>query len=495
MNTIIDKDLLSIQEARILAENASEARKKLEEFSQDKLDSIVERMASEIEKHVESLAKMSADETYYGVWQDKLLKNRFVCSYVRKQLRGMKCVGIIKEDTSKQIMDIGVPMGVIASVIPATNPVSTTIYNTLIAIKSGNAIIFSPHPRALKTTARALDILIETAEAAGLPECAISYLHTVTKSGTKELISHESVNLIMITGVPKIMKLAAYTGKPVLYGSAGNGPAFIEKTADITKAVSDIISSKIFDNGVGAASEQSIVVDAAVESAVKAEFISRGAYFMTEKEADTLGKMLFLSDGSTDPEFVGKSAEYLAKRAGIKVPEGTVVLVSHQDYVSGKNPYSKERLCPVLAYYIENDWQDACEKCIELLITERRAHTLVIHSRDKNVIRQFALKKPVARVLVNTPAAFGGMGMTTNLFPALTLGSGISGEGFTSDNVSPMNLVYIRKVGYGVRDVQDIFPDGTNINLNDSTVETKLDSVQLEQLRSLIEQVLSVNKK
>ena len=495
MNTIIDKDLLSIQEARILAENASEARKKMAELSQDKLDSIVERMASEIEKHIEVLAKMSADETSYGVWQDKLLKNRFVCSCVLKQLRGMTCVGIISKDDAAQTVDIGVPMGVAVSAVPATNPVSTTIYNALIAIKSGNAIIFSPHPRALKTTARALDILIETAEAFGLPEGAMSYLHTVTKSGTNELINHEAVNLIMITGVPKMMKLASRTGKPVLYGSAGNGPAFIEKTADIKKSVSDIISSKTFDNGVGAASEQSIVVDSAVADAVKTEFLNRGAYFMTGDEAERLGKLLFLSDGSTDPELVGKSAEYLAKRAEIEVPEGTVLLISHQEYVSGTNPYSKERLCPVLAYYIEDDWQNACEKCIELLITERRAHTLVIHSRDNDVIRQFAMKKPVARVLVNTPAAFGGMGMTTNLFPALTLGSGISGEGFTSDNVSPMNLVYIRKVGYGVRDIQDLFPDKSSITLNNSTVETEHDSEQLEQLRSLVEQLLSVHKK
>ena len=342
MNTIIDKDLLSIQEARILAENAALARKKLAEFSQKKLDSIVERMAVEIEKHVEELARMSAEETDYGNWRDKLLKNRFVCDYMAKQLRGMNCVGVISKDDVAHTVDIGVPMGVITAAVPATNPVSTTVYNALIAVKSGNAIIFSPHPRALKTTGRTLDILIDTAETYGLPEGALSYLHTVTKSGTKELINHESVNLIMITGVPKIMKLASHTGKPVLYGSAGNGPAFIEKTADIKSAVEDIIISKTFDNGVGAAAEQSIVVDSAISDAVKAEFIRRGAYFMTEDEAESLGKLLFLSDGGTDPEMVGKTAEYLAKRAGISVPEGTILLISHREYVSGTNSLDRK---------------------------------------------------------------------------------------------------------------------------------------------------------
>ncbi len=457
MNTIIDNDLLSIQEARILAENAAEAQKHLAAFPQEKLDEIVEHMAEEIGKYAKELAVMSADETDYGLWQDKYIKNRFVCEYLREKLRGMHCVGIIAKDDALRTMDVGVPVGVLAALCPATSPVSTTIYKALIAVKSGNAVVFSPHPRAKRTIGRVLDIMIAAAERHGLPEGAMAYLHTVSESGTVELMGHKAVSMILVTGVPGMLEAATRCGKPVLYGGAGNGPAFIERTANIPQAVRDIIQSKTFDNGIATAAEQSIVVDGPIAGEVKSELQRNGAYFMTDEESDRLGKLLFREGGRADAEMAGKTAKFLAKCAGIAVPEDTVLLVSEQRYVSDTNPYSREKLCPVLAYYVEDDWMHACEKCIELLLSERRGHTLVIHSNDEEVIRQFALKKPVARVLVNTPATFGGMGITTNLFPAMTLGSGSAGRGATSDNVSPMNLVYIRKVGYGVRTVEDLF--------------------------------------
>ncbi|MGJ7919626.1 aldehyde dehydrogenase family protein [Neobacillus sp. LXY-4] len=453
---IIDNDLLSIQEARILVENAREAQKKLAAFPQKKLDEIVERMAEEIYKHARELAMMSSEETDYGKWQDKYIKNQFVCEYLIKRLRGMTCVGIISDDVQNKTIDIGVPIGVIIALCPATSPVSTTIYKALIAIKSGNAIIFSPHPRAKNTMSKALEIMIRAAEGYGLPEGALSFLNIVTPSGTSELMTHSATSLIMNTGVPSMLKATSNSGKPVIFGGNGNGPAFIERTANINQAVQDIIASKTFDNGVVSAAEQSVVVDRCISADVKREFQNHGAYFMTEEESQKLGALFFHSDGCPNTEMVGKSAQQLATRAGFIVPEGVVVLISEQKYVSDTNPYSKEKLCPVLAYYIEDDWMNACEKCIELLISERNGHTLVIHSRDEAVIRQFALKKPVGRILVNTPATFGSMGATTNLFPAMTLGSGSAGVGITTDNVSPMNLIYIRKVGYGVRKAEDI---------------------------------------
>lgn len=452
---IIDNDLLSIQEARILAENAREAQKKLATFPQKKLDEIIERMAEEIYKHARELAMMSSDETDYGKWQDKYVKNRFVCEYLLKRLRGMRCVGIIKENIQNKSMDIGVPMGVILALCPATSPISTTIYKALIAIKSGNAIIFSPHPRAKNTIGKALDIMILAGEGYGLPEGALSYLHIVTPKGTSELMNHEATSLIMNTGVQSMLKAGNKSGKPVIYGGNGNGPVFIERTADIKQAVKDIITSKTFDNGVVSAAEQSVVVDSCIAAEVKREFKNNGGYFMTEEEAQKLGTLFFRPGGSPDPEMVGKSAQELAKRAGFCVADSVLVLIAEQKYVFDINPYSKEKLCPVLSYYIEDDWMHACEKCIELLIIERNGHTLVIHSTDEEVIRQFALKKPVGRVLVNTPATFGSMGATTNLFPAMTLGSGSAGVGITSDNVSPLNLIYIRKVGYGVRTTEE----------------------------------------
>jgi acetaldehyde dehydrogenase (acetylating) len=486
---IIDNDLLSIQEARILVENAREAQKKLASFPQEKLDEIVELIAEEIDKHAHELAMMSSDETDYGKSEDKYIKNRFVCKYLPERLRGMTCVGMISQDQQNKTMDIGVPIGVIIALCPATSPVSTTIYKALIAIKSGNAIIFSPHPRAKKTIGKTLDIMIRTAEEHGLPEGALAYLHTVTPSGTFELMNHPATALIMNTGVPSMLKAANNSGKPVIYGGNGNGPAFIERTADIKQAVQDIMASKTFDNGVVSAAEHSVVVDRCIAAEVKHEFQENGAYFMTEEESQKLSSQLFRIDGSVESEMVGISAQHLAKRAGFSVPNSVRVLVSEQKYVSDMNPFTKETLCPVFAYYIEDDWMNACEKCIELLISEKNGHTLVIHSTDEAVIRQFALKKPVGRVLVNTPAVFGSMGATTNLFPAMTLGSGSAGVGITTDNVSPMNLIYIRKVGYGVRKAEEI-ANGVLAEKPSSTGDTSLSpTYKLEDLQ-MLQQIL-----
>ena len=403
---IIDNDLLSMQEARILVENARDAQKKLATFPQSKLDEIVERMTEEVEKHINELAKMSCEETDYGRYEDKCVKNKFVCTYLRNRLKSMNCVGIIKDDKENKTMDVGVPMGVIIGFCPSTSPVSTTIYKAIIAIKSGNAIIFSPHPRARKTIGKTLDILIRAAEGYGLPEGTLAYLHTVTPSGSSELMNHKDTSLIMNTGVPGMLEEAYKSGKPVIYGGTGNGPAFIERSADIKQAVKDIIDSKTFDYGVVSAAEQSIVVDSCIATEVKEELKKNGAYFMSEEEAEKLGSLLFKYDGSLETELIGKSAEFLAKKAKFNVPSDVKILISQQKYVSQSNPYSKEKLCPVLAFYIEDDWMHACEKCIELLLSERHGHTLVIHSKDEEVIRQFALKKPVGRVLVNTPGVF-----------------------------------------------------------------------------------------
>lgn len=473
---IIDNDLLSMQEARILVENAREAQKRLAAFSQEKLDAIVEHMSVAVESYAEELAKLSHEETEYGRWQDKCIKNRFVCRYLKERLRDMKCVGVIHEDKGAGTMDIGVPMGVIVALCPATSPVSTTIYKTLIAIKSGNAIIFSPHPRAKRTMARTLEILIQAGMESGLPDGVLSYLSTVTRSGCVELMGHPAVHMIMNTGVHGMLDAARSTGKPLIYGGPGNGPAFIERTADIRQSVSDIINSKTFDHGVLSASEQSIVVDACVDNEVRTTIKAMGGYFMSPEEAERLGMVLYLACGKINPEMIGKSAAFLAKKAGISVPEGTVILISEQRFMFEKNPYSREKLSPVMAYYVEDDWMHACEKCIELLLSEGLAHTLVIHSNDESVIRQFALKKPVGRMLVNTPATFGSMGATTSLFPSMTLGSGSSGQGITSDNVSPMNLIYIRKIGYGIRKVEQFLEgmsDGRCLVLNASTNPTE----------------------
>ena len=328
----IDNDLLSVQEARILAEDAHEVQAELASFSQEKLDTIVEAMVDAVYPHIDGLAVMSSDETGYGYWKDKYAKNRFVCDYLRKNLRGMRCVGVIGEDQKRGLMDVGVPVGVIAALVPATSPVSTTIYNAMIAIKAGNPIVFSPHPAARATIGKALDIMIDAAVEAGLPEGALAYLNTVAESGTVELMNHRDVSLIMITGVPGMLDKAYEARKPLIYGGAGNGPAFIERTADIPQAVRDIVSSKTFDNGLLPAAEQSIVVDGPIADQVRAEFRANHAYFMTSEESKALAKNIFNPDGSVNTALVGVTAGTLARRAGFTIPEGTVLLVSEEKF-------------------------------------------------------------------------------------------------------------------------------------------------------------------
>ena len=481
---IFDNDLFSIQEARILSEKAKEAQSILSTYSQKTLDDIVLSMANKILFFLKELSYSSWEETDYGNWEDKYIKNKFICEYVLESIKDMKCVGIIKNDEEKKIIDIGIPIGVIAALCPVTSPVSTVIYKALIGIKSGNAVIFSPHPRAKHTIAKALDILIEAGMESGLPEDALSYMKTVTKSGTRELINHKAVSMIMNTGVMSLLKDCYNSGKPLIFGGVGSGPAFVERTADLKEASKNIIMSKTFDYGIVSASEQSVVVDKVVEKDFRKEFIESGAYFMSNEESESLGKVIYKENGSLNPMAVGKSPQILAKKSGFTVGENVKILVSEEKYVSETNPYSKEKLCPVLSYYIEEDWQNACVKCIELLLTERYGHTLVIHSKNPFVIEQFALKKPVGRILVNSPATYGSLGMTTNLFPSMTLGSGSAGKGITSDNVSPMNLIYIRKIGYEVKDVMSV---REKYKVKENIEISKLNS---EQIGKIVEKIL-----
>ena len=253
------------------------------------------------------------------------------------------------------------------------------------------------------------------------------------------------------------MVRAAYSsGNPAIGVGPGNGPAYIEKTADIPLAVKHIFDSKTFDNGTICASEQSIVTERCIQDKVEAEVKRQGGYFLSEEESQKLSGFLLRANGTMNPKIVGKSAQVIADMAGLCIPQGTRVLVSRQTEVGKKNPYSREKLCPVLAFYVEENWEKACQRSIAILQNEGAGHTMTIHSQDPNVIREFALKKPVSRLLVNTPGALGGVGATTNLAPALTLGCGAVGGSATSDNITPLNLINIRRVAWGVRELEDL---------------------------------------
>ena len=478
----VDNDLLSIQEARINIELARDAAKELKSFSQDQLDFVVEKMSEALHPHIEKLAKMAVEETDYGTFYDKVIKNRFVSEYLPQRLKNQRFVGILDENKDQKLLKIGVPVGVIVSMIPATSAVSTTIHNVLIAVKSGNTIVISPHPRAKETVRGVIKLLAKTAEDAGYPPGAISCMQLVSKKGTQELMEHPDVSLLVATGIPKVIDKLKQSAKPYIYGGSGNGPVFIERTCDIPQAVKDIIDSRTFDHGMISAAEQSIVVDQPIDQEIKAEFKRQGAYFMTDEEKQKLLNLLCKKDGSLNPAYVGKSAVYLADQANVIVPSDTKLLIYAQTYVDESNPFAQEFLSPILAYYVENDWQHACERCIELLMETQKSHTLVIHSRDEEVIRMFALKKPVSRMLVNTPSTFGSMGATTNLFPSMTLGSNAFGIMSSSDNISPEHLTTIRNIGYGVREIEECFEKKTQ----DEAKET-IEEVIAQLLKKMME--------
>ncbi|PLC59009.1 acetaldehyde dehydrogenase (acetylating) [Photobacterium carnosum] len=453
---ILDKDLQSIQSARELVMNAKKAQHQFAKFSQEQVDKIVAHIAIEAARHAEVLAKLAHQETGFGRWQDKVLKNIFASTQVHEHIRDIKTVGIITDDSVNKIMEVGVPLGVIIALVPSTNPTSTIFYKTLIALKAGNAIIFSPHPNAKECSQQAIDVVKRAALEAGAPEGIIDGVTLLTMQATETLMKSKDISLILATGGEGMVRAAYASGTPTISGGPGNGPAFIERSANIPQAVKDIITSKTFDNGVICASEQSIIAERCIYEQVHYELLRQGAYLMNEQESDKLAAILLRPNGMINPAIVGQCALTLAQKAGFTVPEITTVLVSLQTTVSSQNPYSREKLCPVLGLYIEDDWHAACERVLELLTNEGMGHTLVIHTQNPDIVREFALEKPVYRILVNTPAALGGIGATTNISPALTLGCGALGGGSSSDNVGPMNLLNVRRVGYGVRSIEDL---------------------------------------
>ena len=465
--TEFDEDLLARQEARMLCRRAGQAQQTLETLPQEKLDAIVRAMAAAFEGECASLAKMAVEETGFGNTQDKTEKNRFACQDVLRAIEPMKTVGILREDREKSLWEIGVPVGVIGAIVPSTNPTSTVCYKALIAVKAGCAIVFSPHPKAAKCSCAAAQILARAAEAAGAPEGTVGCLTKNKMAGTQEMMSAPEVKLLLATGGPGMVRAAYSSGKPAIGVGAGNGPAFIHSSADVPKAVADIIRSKTFDNGTVCASEQSIIVERSMETAVLAEAEKQGIYLMPKDQAGALAKLLFKPGGGLDPQVVGKTAIYLAEKAGFSVPKNTKVLMAREQEAGPTRPYSMEKLCPVLAFFVMDSEDAVLSKAVEVLRHEGSGHTFAIHARDEEVIRRFALKIPVSRFLVNAPAALGGIGAATGLFPALTLGCGAIGGSSSSNNISPLDLINIRRVAWGLKEEPHIpqAPDSELVEL------------------------------
>jgi len=443
-----DRDLASIAEARALARRAKQAWLELAEYSQERIDAIVDAMAAAATASAEAFARLAVEETGYGVVEDKIQKNLFSSQKVYNFIRPMKTVGVIARFDDRRVVEIAEPFGVVAAVIPSTNPTSTAIYKILIALKARCSIVLSPHPAAVRCITRVAEVMGDAARRAGAPDGSVSWMTTVTLEGTQELMKHRDVAVILATGGMGLVRAAYSAGKPAYGVGPGNAPAYIERTANIRKAVHDIIAGKTFDNGVLCSSENSVVVDAPIADEVKREFQAQGAYFMNKAEIDAVGRMLVTPQRLPNPALVGKAATIIAEKCGVSVPSDTRVLMAPLEGVGRDYPLSIEKLCPVLSYYVVADWREGCERCKQILRYGGMGHTMAIHSQNEQVILEFGLKKPAFRIVVNTPTTHGSVGLSTGLDPAMTLGCGGYGGNITSDNISPKHLLNIKRLAY-----------------------------------------------
>jgi len=448
-----DRDLASIAEARALARRAKQAWLEVAEFDQARIDAIVDAMAAAATAQAEAFARLAVEETGYGVVEDKIQKNLFSSEKVYQFIRPMKTVGVIARHEDRRVVEIAEPFGVVAAVIPTTNPTSTAIYKILISLKARCTIVLSPHPSAVKCITRVAEVMEEAARRAGAPAGSINWMTTVTLEGTQELMKQRDVAVILATGGMGLVRAAYSAGKPAYGVGPGNAPAFIERTANVRKAVHDVITGKTFDNGVLCSSENSVVVDEPIAEEVKREFVAQGGYFMNKAESDAVARVLVTPQRLPNPALVGKSAVFIAGKCGITVPPDTRVLLAPLDGVGRDYPLSVEKLCPVLSYYVVKDWREGCERCKQILRYGGMGHTMSIHSQNEQVILEFGLHKPAFRIVVNSPTTHGSVGLSTGLDPAMTLGCGGYGGNITSDNISPRHLLNIKRLAYEVSPV------------------------------------------
>ncbi len=450
-----DRDLVSIQEARELVARATSAQSKFATFSQEQVDAVVDAGAEAATTAGEQLARTAVEETGYGNVPDKIIKNRLASVDVHRAIRGMKTVGILREDREKGILEVATPVGVVAAVIPSTNPTSTAIYKTLIAIKARNAIVHSPHPSAVRCIREAVDIMARAALRVGAPEGLIACMEHPTMQGTQELMRQRSIGVILATGGAGLVRVAYSSGKPAYGVGPGNVPAYIERTANVRKAVADIIAGKTFDYGTICSAEQSIVADEAIRDPVLEECGQQGAYFLTPEEIRRLGELVIVPGTFTpNPKIVGRPATLIAEMAGIKVPPNTRVLIAKLEGVGRDHPLSAEKLSPILAFYSVANTPAAIELCRRLLEFGGMGHTIAIHSHNAGAVREFGQAVPAFRVCVNTSAVHGSIGYSTNLFPAMTLGCGALGGNITSDNIGPHHLMNIKRIAWESRPVE-----------------------------------------
>lgn len=438
------------EDLEILISRVKKAQKIYSTFTQEQVDKIFKAAATAADKVRIPLARMAVEDTGMGIVEDKIIKNHFASEYIYNKHKGAKTCGIIREDKINGIKVVAEPLGLLAGIIPTTNPTSTAIFKSLISLKTRNAIIFSPHPRAKKCTIEAAKVVLEAAIKAGAPEDIIGWIDEPSIELSNALLHHTDINCILATGGPGMVKAAYSSGKPALGVGPGNVPAIIDETADLKMAVSSILMSKTFDNGMICASEQSIVIVKDVYDEVKKEIEYRGAYILNEKESEKVAKVILTEAGTVNPKIVGQSACKIAELAGIKVDEDVKVLISERKKVDVSDSFAHEKLSPILAMYKVKDYNEAVDFAYDLVILGGAGHSAALYtdSRSQDRINYFATKIPTCRLLINSPSSQGGIGDLFNfkLEPSLTLGCGSWGGNAVSGNVGVEHLLNYKTV-------------------------------------------------
>jgi acetaldehyde dehydrogenase (acetylating) len=445
---VTDPDLVSIQEVRGKVEQAWSAWTRYKGFSQSQIDSIVESVASAARDHAQRLAELAVQETGYGNAADKYAKNMLAADILPRRMRGMRTVGVLRENAEEGIVEIGEPVGVVAAVLPTTNPTSTAIYKTLIALKSGNAIVLSPHPRARGCSCETAAILATAAQQAGAPEGLVACIGTSTVEATNELMRHRRTAVILSTGGSGIVRAAYSSGKPAFGVGPGNVPILVDTSADIDRAVEKIIEGKSFDYGTLCSSEQTVVAERSLREKLVAAFKNRKAHFADAAQTQALERLLITKNFAINPECVGQSAQRIAGMAGFEIAAGAPIIIVEIGGIGRDHPLSAEKLSPVLSLHFVETFVAALDACEAVLRFGGLGHTCGIYATDDARIREYALRMPAYRVVANTSTPKGSTGITTNVFPAMTLGCGAIAGNSTSDNIGPMHLINIKRLAY-----------------------------------------------
>jgi acetaldehyde dehydrogenase (acetylating) len=396
----------------------------------------------------ERLGRLAAEETGYGVPEHKKLKNEFGSRHVWQSIKDIKTVGVINYDAGKKVYEIAWPMGVVAALIPSTNPTSTVMNKILISVKARNGIVIAPHPTATRCCLETAKLMAAAAESAGAPKGLVNSLSQISLPGTQELMGHRRTAVILATGGSEMVRVAHSMGKPAYGVGPGNVPVYVDRSADLEQAAKYIVASKAFDFSVICATEQAVVADRPIANRLAQLMQAEGAYFIDEAQAEALRTILFQPNGAIIPQSVGKSPQYLAALAGIQVPGHARILVARLNVVGRDEPLSREKMTTVLGWYEADGWEAGCERCIELIQFGGQGHSLVLHATDEKVIMAFGLEKPVFRIAVNTMATLGAIGLTTKIMPSLTLGPGGIGGAITGDNITVYHLFNVKHMAF-----------------------------------------------